>query len=101
MWIVGAAIYQHSKSSGSGKDMWGWSCAQNTREEVFSNTVDYALLCRLQVRSYFHNFCYPRQILTSCRTGASSAPSSKSSSKFLSCSSTASLLTVSGLSAAS
>ncbi|KAJ5166611.1 uncharacterized protein N7482_005392 [Penicillium canariense] len=48
MWIVGAAIYQHSKSSGNSKDMWGWSCAQNTREEIYSNTVDYALLCRLQ-----------------------------------------------------
>ncbi|KAJ5392248.1 hypothetical protein N7509_007738 [Penicillium cosmopolitanum] len=48
MWIVGAAIYQHSKSSGNNKDMWGWSCAQNTREEIYSNSVDYALLCRLQ-----------------------------------------------------
>ncbi|OOQ90878.1 hypothetical protein PEBR_02977 [Penicillium brasilianum] len=48
MWIVGAAIYQHSKSSGNNKDIWGWSCAQNTREEIYSNTVDYALLCRLQ-----------------------------------------------------
>jgi hypothetical protein len=54
MWIVGAAIYQHSKSSGNNKDMWGWSCNQNTREEIYSNTVDYALLCRLQVRSYIH-----------------------------------------------
>ncbi|KAJ5975287.1 hypothetical protein N7481_008994 [Penicillium waksmanii] len=48
MWVVGAAVYQHSKSSGNGKDMWGWSCAQNTREEIYSNSVDYALLCRLQ-----------------------------------------------------
>lgn len=49
MWVVGAAIYQHSKSSGNSKDMWGWSCAQNTREEIYSNSIDYALLCRLQV----------------------------------------------------
>lgn len=48
MWVVGAAIYQHSKTSGNGKDMWGWSCAQNTREQIYHNTVDYALLCRLQ-----------------------------------------------------
>lgn len=48
MWIVGAAVYQHSKSTGEGKDMWGWSCARNTREQIYHNTVDYALLCRLQ-----------------------------------------------------
>lgn len=48
MWIVGAAVYQHSKSTGNGKDMWGWSCARNTREQIYHNTVDYALLCRLQ-----------------------------------------------------
>ncbi|KAJ6184362.1 hypothetical protein N7519_005663 [Penicillium mononematosum] len=48
MWIVGAAVYQHSKATGNGKDMWGWSCAQNTREQLYHNTVDYALLCRLQ-----------------------------------------------------
>lgn len=48
MWIVGAAIYQHSKSEGNKKDLWGWSCAKNNREEIYSSTVDYALLCRLQ-----------------------------------------------------
>jgi hypothetical protein len=48
MWIVGAAIYQHSKATGNSKDMWGWSCAQNTREELYHNSIDYALLCRLQ-----------------------------------------------------
>lgn len=48
MWVVGAAIYEHSKSSGNSKDMWGWSCAQNTREQIYHDVVDYALLCRLQ-----------------------------------------------------
>ncbi|EPS25961.1 hypothetical protein PDE_00897 [Penicillium oxalicum 114-2] len=48
MWTVGAAIYQHSKGTNSNKDLWGWSCNQNTREEIYSNTIDYALLCRLQ-----------------------------------------------------
>ncbi|KAJ5943143.1 hypothetical protein N7516_003311 [Penicillium verrucosum] len=48
MWIVGAAVYQHSKTSGDNKDMWGWSCARNTREQLYHNSVDYALLCRLQ-----------------------------------------------------
>ncbi|EKV05432.1 DNA-directed RNA polymerase II subunit RPB1 [Penicillium digitatum] len=48
MWIVGAAVYQHSRATGNKKDMWGWSCAQNTREQLYHNSVDYALLCRLQ-----------------------------------------------------
>ncbi|KAJ6145290.1 hypothetical protein N7470_009185 [Penicillium chermesinum] len=48
IWIVGAAVYYHSKATGNSKDMWGWTCAQNTREQVYSNVIDYALLCRLQ-----------------------------------------------------
>ncbi|KAJ5702850.1 hypothetical protein N7488_010398 [Penicillium malachiteum] len=48
MWIVTAAIYEHSKATGNNKDLWGWACAQNTREQIYSNAIDYALLCRLQ-----------------------------------------------------
>ncbi|KAJ5752446.1 hypothetical protein N7520_009363 [Penicillium odoratum] len=48
MWIVTAAIYEHSKASGDKKDLWGWACAQNTREQIYSDAIDYALLCRLQ-----------------------------------------------------
>ncbi|OJJ36810.1 hypothetical protein ASPWEDRAFT_109177 [Aspergillus wentii DTO 134E9] len=48
MWIVGAAIYEHSKANGNSKDLWGWSCNQNTREKLFDNDIDYALVCRLQ-----------------------------------------------------
>ncbi|EAW11804.1 uncharacterized protein ACLA_005600 [Aspergillus clavatus NRRL 1] len=48
MWIVAAAIYQNSKATGNGQDLWGWSCRQNLREELFHNDIDYALLCRLQ-----------------------------------------------------
>ncbi|KAJ5825793.1 hypothetical protein N7474_002931 [Penicillium riverlandense] len=48
MWIVGAAVYAHSKTTTNGQDMWSWSCAHNNREQDFSNVVDYALLCRLQ-----------------------------------------------------
>ncbi|KAJ5641025.1 hypothetical protein N7528_000650 [Penicillium herquei] len=48
MWIVTAAIYEHSKATGNDKDLWGWACAQNTREQIYSNSIDYALLCRLQ-----------------------------------------------------
>jgi hypothetical protein len=49
MWIVAAAIYQNSKATGNGQDLWGWSCKQNLREQLFHNDIDYALLCRLQV----------------------------------------------------
>jgi hypothetical protein len=49
MWIVAAAIYQNSKANGNGQDLWGWSCKQNLREQLFHNDIDYALLCRLQV----------------------------------------------------
>lgn len=49
MWVVAAAIYQNSKASGNGKDLWGWSCKHNLREQFFQNDIDYALLCRLQV----------------------------------------------------
>jgi hypothetical protein len=74
MWIVGAAIYQHSKSSGNNKDIWGWSCAQNTREEIYSNTVDYALLCRLQVRSIYLTSYLLHKFLIHCRIGDLSVP---------------------------
>lgn len=84
MWIVGAAVYQHSKSSGNNKDMWGWSCAQNTREEIYSNTIDYALLCRLQVNPLLPPRVHkPWKANKQRRTGVLSAPSSKSSSRFL------------------
>lgn len=55
MWIVGAAIYHHSKASGNSKDMWGWSCKQNTREQIYHDVIDYALLCRLQVSDQSRN----------------------------------------------
>ena len=48
MWGVGAAILNQSRNNGQGKDMWGWSCKQNKRREVFQNDVDYDLVCRLQ-----------------------------------------------------
>ena len=50
MWAIGAAILNQSRNNGKGKDMWGWSCKDGKRKDVFSNDVDYALICRLQVR---------------------------------------------------
>ena len=51
MWAVGAAILNESKKNGNGKDMWGWSCKDGKRKDLFQQDVDYALICRLQVRS--------------------------------------------------
>jgi len=48
MWAIAAGILQNSKNSGNGKDMWGWSCVDNKRRELFSEKVDYALVCRMQ-----------------------------------------------------
>ncbi|KAF6813948.1 hypothetical protein CSOJ01_04354 [Colletotrichum sojae] len=48
LWAVAAGVFQSSRNNGGGKDMWGWSCKENKRAEVFGEKVDYALLCRLQ-----------------------------------------------------
>jgi hypothetical protein len=49
MWTIAAAILQQSKNSGHGKDMWGWSCVDNDRRELFQEEVDYVLVCKMQV----------------------------------------------------
>lgn len=48
LWAVTAALFQHSRSNSGNKDMWGWSCVENKRADVYSDKVDYALVCRLQ-----------------------------------------------------
>ncbi|KAL6868398.1 hypothetical protein J3F83DRAFT_714670 [Trichoderma novae-zelandiae] len=48
LWVLAAAVFSNSKNNGANKDMWGWSCVQNTRAEVFSDKVKYSLICRLQ-----------------------------------------------------
>jgi len=50
MWAVAAGIFQVSRNNSNNQDMWGWSCVQNKRSELFGDKVDYALVCRLQVR---------------------------------------------------
>ena len=50
MWIIGAAVLSESKRNGNGNDMWGWSCKSGQRKTLFDQDVDYALVCRLQVR---------------------------------------------------
>ena len=48
MWVVGAGVLQGSKTSGGGQDLWGWSCKENKRKQLFQDDVHYALVCRLQ-----------------------------------------------------
>lgn len=48
MWLVGAAVLQGTKSNSGGQDIWGWSCKDNKRRQLFQDDVHYALVCRLQ-----------------------------------------------------
>lgn len=48
MWGIGAGILQSAKNHSNNKDMWGWSCVNNQRKQLFQNNVNYDLLCRLQ-----------------------------------------------------
>ncbi|KAF3768951.1 hypothetical protein M406DRAFT_355095 [Cryphonectria parasitica EP155] len=48
IWVTSIIILQHAKVSSDNKDLWGWSCNNNIRHELFNNQVDYALVCRLQ-----------------------------------------------------
>lgn len=54
MWVVAAGVLQYSKSNSNNQDMWGWACVQNHRSDLFSDKVDYALVCRLQVSHNCH-----------------------------------------------
>jgi hypothetical protein len=49
LWAAAAGILQFSRNNSNNKDMWGWACVDNKRAQVFSQKVDYALVCRLQV----------------------------------------------------
>jgi hypothetical protein len=49
MWGFAAGILQGTRDNSNGQDMWAWSCADNKRSELFSDKIDYALVCRLQV----------------------------------------------------
>lgn len=48
MWGVGAGILQGAKAGGNGQDLWGWSCKENKRQQLFQADVSYNLICRLQ-----------------------------------------------------
>ncbi|KAI5307923.1 hypothetical protein KEM55_007045 [Ascosphaera atra] len=48
MWIVAVALFQKAKKDGNNLDLWGWACVDNTRRDLFEDTINYALVCRLQ-----------------------------------------------------
>ncbi|KAH8815355.1 hypothetical protein F5884DRAFT_174753 [Xylogone sp. PMI_703] len=48
MWGIAAGILQGSKNNSNNKDIWGWACLDNTRSQLFSQEIDYALVCRMQ-----------------------------------------------------
>lgn len=48
MWGLAAGILQSSKNNSGNKDIWGWSCVDNKRRQLFQEKIDYALVCRMQ-----------------------------------------------------
>ncbi|KAI5195208.1 hypothetical protein AUEXF2481DRAFT_34100 [Aureobasidium subglaciale EXF-2481] len=48
MWGIGAGVLNTTRTNSNGQDLWGWSCKENKRKELFAAEVDYALVCRLQ-----------------------------------------------------
>lgn len=50
MWAASAGILQFTRNNSDNQDMWGWACVDNHRSTLFQEKVDYALVCRLQVR---------------------------------------------------
>lgn len=48
MWAASAGILQFTRNNSNNQDMWGWACVENHRAQLFSDKVDYALVCRLQ-----------------------------------------------------
>jgi hypothetical protein len=56
MWAIAAGILQGARANGNNKDIWGWACVDNQRRKDFSEKVDYALVCRLQVSPYLLEF---------------------------------------------
>lgn len=49
LWAAAAGVLQFTRNNSDNKDLWGWACVQNHRSDLFSQKVDYELVCRLQV----------------------------------------------------
>jgi hypothetical protein len=51
IWGIGAGVLNQNHKNGNGQDMWGWSCKEGNRKQLFKDEVDYDLICRMQVRA--------------------------------------------------
>lgn len=56
MWAVSAGVLNGAKAAGEGKDLWGWSCKQNTRSAYFEEDINYKLVCRELVSRFLSRF---------------------------------------------
>lgn len=45
IWSVGYGIMKGSKDHNNNKDIWGWSCKDNTRKSLFQDSINYNLVC--------------------------------------------------------
>lgn len=46
MWGIAAGILNGTRAAGNGQDIWGWSCKDNKRKQLFQEDINYALVCR-------------------------------------------------------
>ena len=84
IWAIGLGVIQGKKDNSDAKDLWGWSCKDGRRKELFKDDVSYAMVCRMQVRlSKLHPLLFSSSLLlanlasSQSRTGPSSAASSR------------------------
>lgn len=47
IWSVGYGIMKSSREKNNDKDIWGWSCRDNTRKNLFQDTINYNLVCSM------------------------------------------------------
>lgn len=55
LWAAAAGVLQFTRNNSDNKDLWGWACVQNKRADLFSQKVDYELVCRLQVSTFYEH----------------------------------------------
>jgi len=46
MWGIGIGIMQGSRNNNNAQDIWGWACKSGPRKNLFSDTINFNLVCR-------------------------------------------------------
>lgn len=64
LWGIGAGVLNQTHKNGNNQDMWGWSCKDGKRKDLYKDQVDYDLICRMQVRIR----CWPPKLRVKCLT---------------------------------